>query len=199
MGNKSSLSGGESNSFEYNSAKRLLLSIKLNSKEQTEEAIELARKECVKPSRVFASVFSYDDMVQKILEYLTKVYSIEGQENEMPKRMTPLEYANSIDALNCAQVISDTIVDLEKSISAKEKQNNNIVSQTKETLKSRQSDYQYTRKGVKPLPSKVVVGKAELSSTSTKHMINISNNNNPDRVLEAKMKLKAFQETKVKK
>lgn len=71
MGNKA-VTLRNDGEYEYSTGKRLLLSIKLNSREQTLEAIEHARKECVKPSSVLASVFSYDDMVKKVHEYLTK-------------------------------------------------------------------------------------------------------------------------------
>jgi hypothetical protein len=193
MGNKASLSGGDSSDLEYNSAKRLLLSIKLNSKEQTEEAIELARKECVKPSRVFASVFSYDDMVKKMHEYLTKLYSIEIQDNKVTRTMSPLEYAILIHSNESAQVITNAITDLTKSMKAKEKQSSQTISQTKETLKNRQTEYDYTSKGLQPLPKE----NPKQEKVSIKQMM--KNSNNPDRALEAKMKLKAFQDTRTKK
>lgn len=197
MGNKTSRlgSGNDSNDLEYNSAKLLLLSIKLNSKEQTVRAIELARKECVKPSHVFASVFSYDDMVKKVYEYLTQIYSIVVIENEVPRRMTPLAYANLIGSKESAQVITSSIADLTKAIKAKESQSNQNVSQTKETLKNRQSEYAYTSKGVVPPKLKP---EAEKEKASVRQMMQNSNNSG-DRALEAKMKLMAFQNTRKKK
>lgn len=197
MGNKATSHSGESESkeLEYNSAKRLLLSIKLNAKEQTEEAIELARKECVKPSRVFASVFSYDDMVLKVHQYLTKTYSIQVHDNEVSQRLTPLAYANLIGSEESIIVITSTIADLTKSIQAKESPNNQKnINQTKERLKSRHIDYTYSSKGVQPPPERA----PPAEKVSVRQMMKESSNPS-DRALEAKMKLKAFQATKGKK
>lgn len=196
MGNRASRSGNSSNDLEYNCGKRLILSIKLNVKEQTQEAIEIARKECVKPTNMLtASVYSYDDMVLKVHEYLTKTYSIQVHENEVSQSLTPLAYANLIDSKDSAQVITNTIADLTKSINTKDTPSNRLtVTQTKETLKNRQTEYAYTSQGVQPPPKQT----SAAETVSVRQMMKESANPN-DRALEAKMKLKAFQATRKKK
>lgn len=192
MGNKATSLTRNDGEYEYSTAKRLLLSIKLDSSQQTTEAIEVARKECVKPSTVFASAYSYEDMVKKIYEYLTNSYTVEIDEN-YPRRLTPLQYAQLIHSHQSAEVIANTINDLQKSIQAQERHKDSSVLSTKDSLKNRQRDYDYTSKGIQPPPTKPNEDKI-----SIKEMM--KNSKNPsDRALEAKSKLKAFQETRTKK
>jgi hypothetical protein len=108
------------------------------------------------------------------------------------RNMTPLEYAESINADESAGAITSSISDLQKSIQAQNKHKDVSVKKTKETLKSRQVDYDYTRKGVQPPPK---VNEPKQEKVSVKEMM--KNSKNPsDRALEAKMKLKAFQESR---
>ena len=188
MGNRSSLT---SSGQECNSAKRLLIGIQLNSQEQTKEAIEFARKECIKPIGVFASTYTYDDMVKRLYEYLTNQYQVHMKDNEEIETLTPLEYAERIDSNVAACVIKQTIADLEKSIKMNETQGSNSVKETKQSLKERQRKFDYTSKGLEPPPH----NKNKEEKISIKQIVK----DNPDRALEAKMKLKAFQETRNKK
>lgn len=185
MGNSlSSLPIDSTSKLEYKNGKRLISAIAMNSKEATDNAIEFARKECVKPQGIYASVMEYEDMVKTMLEYLTRKYHC-GDDRVW---MTPLEYATSCNATIASESVASAIAGFETARSNTEHAAVGTKTNTaKESLRQRQLDREYEQKGWGPAAppephEKVVIGEV------TK-----------ERAQEAKARLIAFRATKDEK
>ncbi len=81
--------------YEHKDGKLIVAAIKSNSISALDAALEVARKEFARPKTLGANKAQYDDMVIKMLEYVTQKYDVgEGIFN----RQTPLELAKTCKA-----------------------------------------------------------------------------------------------------
>lgn len=100
-----------SEDFEYKTGKRLISAIAKNSRDDTELAIEYARKECVKPHGLQASEMPYEKMVETMIEYLSRPYKC----RDNITLMTPIEFSESQNALESLSVIRGSLASFSSS------------------------------------------------------------------------------------
>lgn len=179
MGNSlnQALTLDNSSKLEYINGRRLIAAIAMNSKEAACGAIEYARKECVRPHGIYSSRMEYDDMVNVMVEYLTRKYSCD--DNNV--NMTPSEYATSLNSSEAYESISAAL-ELFKT-SKKNIDAHNSVS-AKQTLQKRQIDHEYENKGMEPPPDMASRSKVEIGEVTK------------ERAADAKARLIAFRATK---
>lgn len=144
--------------YEYQKGEKLIRSIKANSREQIMDSIDIARKELLN-NRQIAHDKEYDEMIQKMTQYLTRKYDM--GEGGLFGGKTPLELAKELRANHAIDCLNEQIL---------------LLSRNQSSSKVLQE------KDIKALSSNSVIGPVDKT-----------------RAIEARERLKAFQETRNKK
>lgn len=103
--------------LEHATAEKLLRAIKADNASRVTSAIQLAKKELMKPSLNVNFDKDYDNNNREMLKYLTKKYDIGDGKMNM---RTPLEYAKELGSHTSEEIISKAIAELQKNSTEKE-------------------------------------------------------------------------------
>jgi hypothetical protein len=111
MGNASDSLSKMLSTPEYKSGKILFNGIKSNSRFQILEAIDTVKKENIRASSGEDHETKYDDMIQKMTNYLTGQYDVG---HGILSKKTPLEYAHSLAADQAIRCLEEAIASINK-------------------------------------------------------------------------------------